>query len=137
MPRLRTDLPKLHTDITAWRRDLHETPPKSCLRTHRTSGTVCWKRLRAFGCDEVVEGIGRTGVVGVIRQLYRVGQRSSACSADMDALPIHEQTGLDYASKDAQRGMHALRPRRPTRAMLLGAAQYLAETRNFDGKRSW
>ena len=56
---------ELHTDITAWRRDLHEHP-EILFETHRTSATVA-EKLRAFGCDEVVEGIGRTGVVGVIK----------------------------------------------------------------------
>jgi amidohydrolase len=120
---------ELHDDITAWRRDLHENP-EILFETHRTSGIVADK-LRAFGCDEVVEGIGRTGVVGVIKGKSTDSGRVVGLRADMDALPINEQTGLDYASKTPD-AMHACGHDGHT-AMLLGAAQYLAETRNFDG----
>ncbi len=120
---------ELHTDITAWRRDLHEHP-EILFETHRTSATVT-EKLRAFGCDEVVEGIGRTGVVGVIKGNATTSGKVIGLRADMDALPIHEQTGLDYASKTPN-AMHACGHDGHT-AMLLGAAQYLAETRNFDG----
>ena len=115
-------------EITAWRRDLHENP-EILFDTHRTSGIVAGK-LRDFGCDEVVEGIGRTGVLGVIRGKTD-GGRVIGLRADMDALPIHEATGLDYASK-TDGAMHACGHDGHT-AMLLGAAKYLAETRNFDG----
>ena len=120
---------ELHTDITAWRRDLHEHP-EILFETHRTSATVA-EKLRSFGCDEVVEGIGRTGVVGVIKGNSTASGKVIGLRADMDALPIHEQTGLDYASKTPN-AMHACGHDGHT-AMLLGAAQYLAETRNFDG----
>ena len=120
---------ELHDDITAWRRDLHENP-EILFETHRTSATVA-KKLRSFGCDEVVEGIGRTGVVGVIKGKETGSGKVIGLRADMDALPIHEQTGLDYASK-TDGAMHACGHDGHT-AMLLGAAQYLAETRNFDG----
>ncbi len=120
---------ELHDDITAWRRDLHENP-EILFETHRTSGIVA-EKLRAFGCDEVVEGIGRTGVVGVIKGKSTASGKVVGLRADMDALPIHEQTGLDYASK-TDGAMHACGHDGHT-AMLLGAAQYLAETRNFDG----
>ncbi|SDF42285.1 M20 aminoacylase family protein [Sulfitobacter delicatus] len=120
---------ELHDDITAWRRDLHENP-EILFETHRTSGIVADK-LRAFGCDEVVEGIGRTGVVGVIKGKSTDSGKVVGLRADMDALPINEQTGLDYASKTPD-AMHACGHDGHT-AMLLGAAQYLAETRNFDG----
>ncbi len=115
-------------EITAWRRDLHENP-EILFDTHRTSGLVA-ERLRAFGCDEVVEGIGRTGVVGVIHGRTDSG-KAIGLRADMDALPIHEQTGAPHASK-VPNAMHACGHDGHT-AMLLGAAQYLAETRNFDG----
>ncbi|WP_138467941.1 M20 aminoacylase family protein [Poseidonocella sp. HB161398] len=118
---------ELLPEITAWRRDLHEHP-EILFETHRTAGIVA-EKLRAFGCDEVVEGIGRTGVVGLIR-----GQGAGpviGLRADMDALPILEATGLDHASKTAG-AMHACGHDGHT-AMLLGAAKYLAETRNFDG----
>jgi len=120
---------ELHDDITAWRRDLHENP-EILFETHRTSGIVA-EKLRAFGCDDVVEGIGRTGVVGVIKGKSTASGKVVGLRADMDALPINEQTGLDYASKTPD-AMHACGHDGHT-AMLLGAAQYLAETRNFDG----
>ena len=120
---------ELHSDITAWRRDLHEHP-EILFETHRTSATVA-EKLRAFGCDEVVEGIGRTGVVGVIKGKTTASGKVVGLRADMDALPIHEETGLAYASK-TDGAMHACGHDGHT-AMLLGAAQYLAETRNFDG----
>src|SRR5690606_21170658 len=97
---------------------------------HRTAGKVAGL-LRGFGCDEVVEGIGQTGVVGVIRGRTDTKGRVIGLRADMDALPIIEQTGLPYASK-TQGKMHACGHDGHT-AMLLGAAKYLAETRNFDG----
>ena len=120
---------ELQADITAWRRDIHENP-EILFETHRTSALVADK-LAEFGCDEVVTGIGRTGVVGVIRGKSTRSGRVIGLRADMDALPIHEQTGLDYASKTPN-AMHACGHDGHT-AMLLGAARYLAETRNFDG----
>ena len=120
---------ELHADITAWRRDLHENP-EILFDTHRTSALVADK-LKAFGCDEIVTGIGRTGVVGVIKGKTDTSGKVIGLRADMDALPIHEQTGLEYASK-TDGAMHACGHDGHT-AMLLGAAQYLAETRNFDG----
>ncbi|MEM1373801.1 MAG: M20 aminoacylase family protein [Pseudomonadota bacterium] len=119
---------ELLPDITAWRRDFHENP-EILFETHRTSGIVADK-LREFGCDEVVEGIGRTGVCGLIKGKGTSG-RTIGLRADMDALPILEATGLDYASKTPG-AMHACGHDGHT-AMLLGAARYLAETRNFDG----
>ncbi len=117
-----------HPEMTAWRRDFHEHPELG-FEEHRTAGIVAAK-LREFGVDEVHEGVGRTGVVGVIR-----GQGSSTRSlgfrADMDALPILEETGLPHASKTPGK-MHACGHDGHT-TMLLGAAKYLAETRNFDG----
>jgi hippurate hydrolase len=115
--------------ITAWRRDLHEHP-EVLFDTHRTSGIVADK-LRAFGCDEVVTGIGRTGVVGLIHGKSHGSGKVIGLRADMDALPITEATGLPHASKTPG-AMHACGHDGHT-AMLLGAAQYLAETRNFDG----
>ena len=120
---------ELHDDITAWRRDIHQNP-EILFETHRTSALVA-EKLREFGCDEVVEGIGRTGVVGVIRGNTTGSGKVIGLRADMDALPIHEQTGLDYASK-TDGAMHACGHDGHT-AMLLGAAKYLTETRNFDG----
>ncbi|WP_147124504.1 M20 aminoacylase family protein [Shimia ponticola] len=120
---------ELLPDITAWRRDLHQHP-EILFEVHRTAAFVA-EKLRAFGCDEVVEGIGRTGVVGVIHGRSNASGRTIGLRADMDALPIHEETGVDYASKTPG-AMHACGHDGHT-AMLLGAAQYLAETRNFDG----
>ncbi len=119
----------LHDEITEWRRDLHANPELQ-YDVHRTAGVVA-KKLREFGADEVVEGIGRTGVVGVIRGRDTGSGRVIGMRADMDALPIHEATGLPHASTVPGR-MHACGHDGHT-AMLLGAAKYLAETRNFDG----
>ncbi len=118
----------LQDEITAWRRDLHENP-EILYEVHRTAGVVADK-LKAFGCDEVVPGIGRTGVVGVIKG-RKPGAKVIGLRADMDALPMTETTGLPYASKTPGR-MHACGHDGHT-AMLLGAAKYLCETRNFDG----
>ena len=120
---------ELLPEITEWRRDLHENP-EILFETHRTSAVVT-EKLQAFGCDEVVTGIGRTGVVGVIKGKSNSSGKVIGLRADMDALPIHEQTGLDYASK-TDGAMHACGHDGHT-AMLLGAAKYLSETRNFDG----
>src|SRR5215217_8502227 len=122
----------LQPDIQAWRRDIHEHP-ELLYEVHRTAALVA-DRLREFGCDEVITGIGRTGVVGVIKggkpassgDVKVIGLR-----ADMDALPIEEATNLPYASKTPGK-MHACGHDGHT-TMLLGAARYLAETRHFDG----
>ncbi len=103
--------------------------PELLFDTQRTSAFVTDK-LRAFGCDEVVTGIGRTGVVGVIKGRYGEGS-VVGLRADMDALPITEETGLEYASKIPGR-MHACGHDGHT-AMLLGATRHLCETRNFCG----
>jgi len=126
---VRNRLAELTPEITEWRRDL-DAHPELLYDTHRTSGIVADK-LREFGCDEVVTGIGRTGVVGVIKGRSDSGGRVVGLRADMDALPITEATGLDYASNNPG-VMHACGHDGHT-AMLLGAAKYLAETRNFDG----
>ncbi|MEE8454938.1 MAG: M20/M25/M40 family metallo-hydrolase, partial [Limibaculum sp.] len=94
----------LHDEITEWRRDLHANPELQ-YDVHRTAGVVA-EKLRAFGADEVVEGIGRTGVVGVIRGRETGSGRVIAMRADMDALPIVEATGLPHASTVPGR-MHA------------------------------
>jgi amidohydrolase len=120
---------EMHDEITAWRRDFHEHP-ELLYDTNRTAAVVAAK-LREFGCDEVAEGIGMTGVVGLIRGRSDSRGRVVGIRADMDALPIPEATGLPYASKTPGK-MHACGHDGHT-AMLLGAAKYLAETRNFDG----
>jgi hippurate hydrolase len=117
----------LHAEITAWRRDLH-AHPELRYEVHRTAAAVAAK-LKSFGCDEVIPGIGQTGVVGVIRG--RKPGKVIGLRADMDALPIEEETGLPYESTEPGK-MHACGHDGHT-AMLLGAAKYLAETRNFAG----
>lgn len=116
-------------EITEWRRDFHEHP-ELLFEVQRTAGIVA-EKLEEFGCDIVETGIGRTGVVGVIKGKSQASGRVMGLRADMDALPIYEATGLDYASK-TEGIMHACGHDGHT-AMLLGAAKYLAETRNFDG----
>ena len=118
-----------HDDIVAWRRDIHRHP-ELMYDVERTAATVADK-LRSFGLDEVVTGIGRTGVVGVIRGRKSASGKVIGLRADMDALPLTEATGKPYASEVKGR-MHACGHDGHT-AMLLGAARYLAETRNFDG----
>ncbi|MEL6682881.1 MAG: M20 aminoacylase family protein [Pseudomonadota bacterium] len=120
---------ELLPEITAWRRDLHEHP-ELLFETHRTSAVVA-EKLKEFRCDEVVTGIGRTGVIGVIKGKSDTSRNVIGLRADMDALPIHEQTDVPYRSK-IDGAMHACGHDGHT-AMLLGAAKYLAETRNFDG----
>ena len=120
----------LHGEITAWRRDIH-AHPELLYDVHRTAATVADK-LRSFGCDEVVTGIGRTGVVGVIRgSKGAAGSRVIGLRADMDALPIEEANDVPYKSTVPGK-MHACGHDGHT-AMLLGAARYLTETRNFAG----
>ena len=77
----------MHGEITAWRRDIH-AHPELLYDVHRTAATVA-EKLKRFGCDEVVTGIGRTGVVGVIRGSKGDG-RVIGLRADMDAIPIEE-----------------------------------------------
>ena len=122
----------LQPDIQAWRRDIHQHP-ELLYDVHRTAAFVA-ERLREFGCDEVATGLGRTGVVGVIKGRRPAGKgdvKVIGLRADMDALPIVEATDLPYASKNPGL-MHACGHDGHT-AMLLGAARYLAETRNFAG----
>ena len=116
-----------HADMTAWRRDLHANPEIGLQET-RTSGVIA-DLLRGFGVDEVHTGIAQTGVVGVIHGT--VPGDAIGLRADIDALPILEETGKPYASK-TEGVMHACGHDGHT-AMLLGAARYLAETRNFAG----
>jgi hippurate hydrolase len=119
----------LHSDIAAWRRDLH-AHPELLFDVQRTAGTVA-EKLEAFGCDEVVTGLGRTGVVGVIHGRKSSSGKTIGLRADMDALPIEEANNLPYKSTVPGK-MHACGHDGHT-AMLLGAARYLTETRNFAG----
>jgi amidohydrolase len=124
-------LADMQAEITAWRRDIH-AHPEILFEVHRTAASVA-EKLKSFGCDEVVTGIGKTGVVGVIRgRKGPAGTRSViGLRADMDALPLEEKTDLPYRSTVPGK-MHACGHDGHT-AMLLGAAKYLAETRNFSG----
>ncbi len=127
MPASRT-IEGIAEEAKAWRRDFHQHP-ELMFDVQRTAELVA-ERLRAFGCDEVVTGLGRTGVVGVIRGKGAPG-RAIALRADMDALPIAEQTNLPYASR-AEGRMHACGHDGHT-AMLLGAAKALCDNRQFAG----
>src|SRR6516162_491950 len=119
----------LHSVITGWRRDLH-AHPELLFDVHRTAGSVA-EKLKSFGCDEVVTGLGRTGVVGIIRGRKGSSDKTIGLRADMDALPIEEANDVPYKSTVPGK-MHACGHDGHT-AMLLGAARYLSETRNFAG----
>jgi len=118
---------ELQDEVTEWRRYIH-TRPELMYAVENTAAFVA-EKLRAFGVDEVVTGIGRTGVVGLIRG--KGEGRTVGLRADMDALPLTEITGKPWASTTPGK-MHACGHDGHT-AMLLGAAKYLAETRNFNG----
>ncbi|MDO5613898.1 MAG: amidohydrolase [Paracoccus sp. (in: a-proteobacteria)] len=125
LPAIDAAAPRLRTVFE----DLHAHPELG-FQEHRTAGIVA-DALRAAGVDEVHEGIGGTGVVGIIRGKKGQGNRRIGLRADMDALPITEESGLPYASTNPG-VMHACGHDGHT-TMLLGAAEYLAATRNFDG----
>src|SRR5262245_599467 len=127
MPLL-NDAIETQPEIAQWRRQLH-MQPELLFDVQETAAFVT-EKLKAFGCDEVVTGIGRTGVVGLIKGRQGDGP-AIGFRADMDALPITEATGLPYASKIPGK-MHACGHDGHT-AMLLGAARHLCQTRNFRG----
>ena len=127
---VRNRIAELAPEITAWRREIHQHPELQ-FAVERTAGFVADK-LREFGVDEIVEGVGQTGVVGIINGNRNESGRTIGLRADMDALPLREATGLPYASQNEGK-MHACGHDGHT-AMLLGAARYLSETRNFDGR---
>jgi hippurate hydrolase len=127
---IKNRLAEMHEDITGWRRHLH-MHPELMYDVHETAAFV-EQKLRGFGLDDITTGIGRTGVVAVIEGRTNTSGRVIGLRADMDALPIEEATGLDYASTVPGK-MHACGHDGHT-AILLGAARYLSETRNFDGK---
>ena len=126
---IRSDVSDLVPEVRTWRRELHQNP-ELMYDVEETAKFVA-ERLRAFGCDEVKTAIGRTGVVGVIRGAKGSSSRSIGLRADMDALPIEEETNLPYRSMSPGK-MHACGHDGHT-AMLLGAARRLAETRDFAG----
>lgn len=121
---------EMFEEISTWRRDLH-AHPELRFEEYRTAAFVASK-LKEFGVDEIVTGFGGTGVVGVIHGQINTSGRSIGFRADMDALPIQEVNDLPHASTIPGK-MHACGHDGHT-SMLLGAAKYLAETRNFDGK---
>ena len=124
-------IPKIEAfaaELTEMRQDFHAHPELGFEET-RTSAIVA-EKLRAYGVDEVHEGLGGTGVVGLIKG-QGGGNRRVGLRADMDALPIEEASGVAYSSTNPGR-MHACGHDGHT-TMLLGAARYLAETRDFDG----
>ncbi|MEY8841351.1 M20 aminoacylase family protein, partial [Cribrihabitans sp. XS_ASV171] len=120
---------EMHDEITGWRRHLH-AHPELLYDVHETAAFV-QERLKQFGVDEITPGIGRTGVVAVIKGKTDTKGRVIGLRADMDALPITEASGVDYASTVPGK-MHACGHDGHT-SILLGAAKYLSETRNFDG----
>ncbi|UXS01341.1 M20 aminoacylase family protein [Agrobacterium tumefaciens] len=117
-------------DVVAWRRDLHAHPELQ-FDVHRTAAFVA-EKLAEFGCDEVVTGIGKTGVVGVIHGQEKSSGKVIGLRADMDALPIQEETGAAWAST-VDGVMHACGHDGHT-AMLLGAARELTRSRAFNGR---
>jgi hippurate hydrolase len=119
---------EMQDEVAGWRQHLHQTPELN-FDVFKTAAFVT-EKLKAFGCDDVVTGLGKTGVVGVIHGRQGAGP-TIGLRADMDALPLNEITGKPYASTIAGK-MHACGHDGHT-AMLLGAAKYLAETRNFTG----
>ena len=121
---------ELYPTIVKWRHDFHRNPELQ-YELPRTAAKVA-DLLKSFGCDEVVEGVGKSGVVGVIHGQVDTSRRVIGLRADMDALPIDEKSDVSYKS-EVPGLMHACGHDGHT-AMLLGAAQYLCETRNFDGK---
>ncbi|MFN4272397.1 MAG: M20 aminoacylase family protein [Aliihoeflea sp.] len=119
---------ELQPEVAEWRRHIHRNPELG-YQEHETAAFVA-ERLREFGCDEVVTGLGKTGVVGLIRGSRGAGP-TLGMRADMDALPMSEANNFAHASQVPGK-MHACGHDGHT-AMLLGAAKYLAETRNFAG----
>ncbi|MDP9571937.1 UNVERIFIED_ORG: hippurate hydrolase [Agrobacterium larrymoorei] len=119
---------ELQEEATQWRRHLHQNP--EILYDVEETARFVTEKLTDFGVDEIVNGIGRTGVVGVIHGRSKNG-RTIGLRSDMDALPILEETGKPWASLTPG-NMHAC-GHDGHMAMLLGAAKYLCETRNFDG----
>lgn len=120
---------ELQAEVTEWRRHLHENP--EILYDVTYTAAYVAEKLKEFGVDEIVTGIGQTGVVGLVKGRGE-SDRTIGLRSDMDALPVEEATGKPWASKTKGR-MHAC-GHDGHMAMLLGAAKYLAETRNFNGR---
>ncbi|RXG84479.1 M20 aminoacylase family protein [Bradyrhizobium zhanjiangense] len=125
-------IPELLREIRTWRHEIH-AHPELAYNEHRTAAFVA-ERLHEFGCDEIVTGLAKTGVVGVIRGTRAESSGNTkviGLRAELDALPIEEATNLPYVSR-TKGVMHACGHDGHT-AMLLGTSRYLAETRNFAG----
>lgn len=120
---------KYHPELTAFRRDLHAHPELGFEEVY-TSARV-QEALRLCGVDEVHPGIGRTGVVGIVHGRSRASGRLVGLRADMDALTMSESN--EFPWKSTRSGMMHGCGHDGHTAMLVGAARYLAETRNFDG----
>lgn len=127
---IKNRLAEMHDEITGWRRHLH-TIPELMFDLPKTTAYVR-DRLAAIGISDVTDGIGQSGIVAVIEGRSNTSGKVIGLRADMDALPINEASGVDYGSTHPG-NMHACGHDAHT-AILLGAAKYLAETRNFDGK---
>lgn len=123
-------LAQFHDEITAWRRQLHAMPELD-FDLFKTTELV-EQKLTEFGCDEIHTGIAKTGIVAIIKGDRGGSEKTIGLRSDMDALPIAEQSGKDWVSHHDGK-MHAC-GHDGHMAMLLGAARYLAETRNFSGK---
>jgi hippurate hydrolase len=119
----------MQPEIAGWRRHLHQHP-ELMYEVHETAAFVI-ERLKEMGITDITPGVGKTGVVAVIKGKTDTKGRVIGLRADMDALPIHEASGVDYASTVPGK-MHACGHDGHT-SMLLGAAKYLSESRNFDG----
>ncbi len=126
---IKNRLAELMPEIADWRRTIHMNPELQYDLPKTTA--LVESKLREFGVDEIVPGVGKSGIVGLIRGKSNTSGKTVGLRADMDALPMSEETGLDYASQTPGQ-MHACGHDGHT-AMLLGAAKYLSETRNFDG----
>ena len=126
---IRNRLAETHAEITGWRHHIHANPELG-FAEHKTAAFVA-ERLTDMGVDKMVTGVAKTGIVAVIKGRSDTKGRVIALRADMDALPILEDSGVEFLSQN-EGVMHACGHDGHT-SILLGAAQYLAETRNFDG----
>lgn len=124
------DAEDLHATIRAWRHHLHQRPELD-FAVHETAAFVA-EKLKSFGCDDVITGLGRTGIVGLINGRNGNDGPTIGLRADMDALPIAEESGVAWASQRPG-AMHACGHDGHT-AMLLGAAKILCKQRDFSGR---
>ncbi|MFL2830435.1 MAG: M20/M25/M40 family metallo-hydrolase, partial [Candidatus Puniceispirillales bacterium] len=125
---IKKKIEQITPEMLKWRHSIH-SKPEIAYQEKDTSDFIS-KKLHEFGI-EVHQGIGKTGVVGIIKGKNSNSERAIGIRADMDALPMTEKTNLPYTSKN-EGAMHACGHDGHS-TMLLGAAKYLAETRNFCG----